>query len=102
MSCFKRSSQYRSTCLHIGPKGLPLVGYAPFIRRYDPRYLYKSLVKLSDIYGPVVGFFVGPSQPFITVCGYEAVKEAQLNEDLNGRIDNNFIRMRTFNQRLGS
>ena len=41
--------------------------------------------KLALIYGPVVGFYVGPRRPFVSVCGYEAIKEALHNQDLDGR-----------------
>jgi len=44
------------------------------------------MMKLSSIYdSSVVGFYLGPSQPFISICGYEAVKEALHNDDFNGR-----------------
>ena len=81
---------------------MPLVGYAPFLTKHDPGgYAYKSLVNLSKVYGPVVGFFMGPSQPFISVCGYEAVKEALHNSDLDGRLDTDVMKSRTFGERLG-
>lgn len=87
--------------LRLGPRGLPLIGYLPFIKRHDPSgVLYKSLKKLSDIYGPVVGFYLG-TQPFVSVCGYEAVKEALRHPDLDGRVDTDVIKMRTFGDRLG-
>ena len=88
------------TLIFSGPTPLPFIGNALAIKKHDPRYLYKSFVKWSEIYGPVVGFFMGP-KPLIAVCGYEAVQEALHNEDLNGRLENNLIKMRTFNQRLG-
>jgi len=44
------------------------------------------MMRLSSIYdSSVVGFYLGPSQPFISICGYEAVKEALHNDDFNGR-----------------
>ena len=70
----------------LGPRGLPIVGYIPFIGNHDPKYPYKAMMKLSSIYdSSVVGFYLGPSQPFISVCGYEAVKEALHHDDFNGR-----------------
>lgn len=58
--------------------------------------------KLSEIYGPVVGFYLGPKQPVISVCGYDAVKEALQNDDLNGRPSNELIETRTFGKKLGT
>lgn len=58
--------------------------------------------RLSEIYGPVVGFYLGPNQPVISVCGYDAVKEALQNEDLNGRPSNELIETRTFGKKLGT
>lgn len=57
--------------------------------------------KLAKKYGPVVGFYIGPSQPFITVVGPEAVKEALHNDDLNGRPSTSVILARTFGEKLG-
>ena len=86
----------------LGPRGLPIVGYAPFLAKNDPSgYIYKSLANLSKIYGPVVGFFMGPTKPVISVCGYEAVKEALQNPDLDGRVDTETIKIRSFGERLG-
>lgn len=84
-----------------GPRGLPLAGYIPFLSKLDPEYPHLGLIKLADQYGPVTGFYLGPSQPFISVCGYEAIKEALYNDDLAGRPDNAARRERTFGQRLG-
>lgn len=82
-----------------GPRGLPLVGYIPFLKNHDAKP-YKALIKLSQIYGPVTGFYMGPSFT-VSVCGYEAVVEALHNEDLNGRPDSAARRERTFGKRLG-
>jgi hypothetical protein len=78
---------------------LPLVGYIPFLKNHDAKP-YKALIKLSQIYGPVTGFYMGPSFT-VSVCGYEAVVEALHNEDLNGRPDSAARRERTFGKRLG-
>lgn len=75
---------YRAVEL-IGPRGLPIIGYIPFLSYDDPKNPFKALKKLSDSYGPVVGFYLGPSQPFISICGYEAVKEVLHNDNFNGR-----------------
>lgn len=78
-----------------------MVGFIPFLSKLDPVYPHMALKKLGDKYGPVTGFYLGPSQPFISVCGYEAVKEALNNDDLIGRPDNAARRERTFGRRLG-
>lgn len=57
--------------------------------------------KLAKTYGPVAGFYVGPNQPFISVVGPQAVKEALHNDDLNGRPSNSVILARTFGEKLG-
>lgn len=77
------------------------MGYIPFLSKLDAEYPHLALKKLSDHYGPVTGFYLGPSQPFISVCGYQAVREALYNEDLAGRPSNAARRERTFGQRLG-
>lgn len=86
---------------YTGPRGLPIVGYIPFLTKLDPEYPHLALKKLADQYGPVTGFYLGPTQPFISVCGYEAVKEALNNDDLIGRPSNVVRRERTFGQKLG-
>ena len=67
-----------------GPRGLPLVGYAPFINKHDPIFAHRGMMKLSEKYGQVVGFYLGPAQPIISVCG-DAVREALRNTDLGER-----------------
>lgn len=84
-----------------GPRGLPFFGYAPFVAEHDPLYPFKAMEKLAEMYGPVVGFYMGPLQPFISVCGNEAVREASSNEDLNGRPQLASIQARTFYEKLG-
>ena len=81
--------------------GLPLVGYIPFLTKLDPKFPHLAMKKLADLYGPVLGFYLGPTQPYISVCGYEAVKEALNNEDLSGRPTSAARRERTFGKRLG-
>lgn len=78
---------------------MPLLGYVPFLRKNRP--ICKAMAELSEIYGPVVGVFLGPAQPFVSVCGHESAKEALFNDDLNGRIDSAFVSARTFGKRLG-
>lgn len=86
----------------IGPTGLPLVGYIPFVgNQHDSVPPHIAMEVLCAKYGAVTGFFLGPTQPFISVCGYEAVKEALNNEELNGRPNNAARKERTFGKRLG-
>ena len=83
-----------------GPRGLPLLGYAPFLSKHHPIFSHLALQSLSKIYGPVVGFYMG-TQPFVSVCGNEAVREALNNDDLNGRPSNATLRARYFHKKLG-
>lgn len=41
--------------------------------------------KLGEKYGSVMGYYMGPTQPMVSVCGYQAVKEALGSNNLNGR-----------------
>lgn len=84
-----------------GPRGLPLVGYIPFLSRYDAAFPYKALKKLGEVYGPVVGFYLGPSTPCVSVTGYDAVKEALRNPELDGRIITPAILQRSFGKSYG-
>ncbi|KAK8376326.1 hypothetical protein O3P69_009756 [Scylla paramamosain] len=72
-----------------GPPRLPLVGFLPFMEQQLP---HKQLWNLSSTYGPVVGLYLG-TQPCVIVNGWEAVKEALLNDDLNGRPENVFFKI---------
>ncbi|KAG0710129.1 Methyl farnesoate epoxidase [Chionoecetes opilio] len=67
-----------------GPPRLPLLGFLPFLDSHLP---HKQMWRLSDTYGPVVGLYFG-TQPAVVVNGWEAVKEALQNDDLNGRPEN--------------
>lgn len=78
---------------------MPLAGYFPLLPKNEPAY--KVLQKLAKTYGPVTGFFMGPVQPFISVVGHKAVKEALHNDDLNGRPNGAVIQSRTWGERLG-
>jgi len=78
------------------------VGAIRAVTKADPVYPFRAMINMSKIYGPVVGFYLGPRQAFVSVCGYEATKEALLNEDLNARPNLASIRERTFNKRLGN
>jgi methyl farnesoate epoxidase/farnesoate epoxidase len=65
----------------------------------DP--FFKTMQKLAKTYGPVTGFYLGPTQPFISVVGAQAVREALQNGDLSGRPSGAILLSRTFGERLG-
>lgn len=56
---------------------------------------------MAKVYGPVTGFFLGPVQPFISVVGLKAIREALLNDDLNGKPSTAMILSRTYGEKLG-
>ena len=64
----------------------------------DP--IQRAMKKMSEVYGPVTGIYLGLS-PVISVCSHEAVKEALLNEDLNGRPHSSITLARNFGEQLG-
>ncbi|KAM4019979.1 cytochrome P450 2G1-like [Anomaloglossus baeobatrachus] len=59
-----------------GPAPLPLIGNLLQIKREK---LVNSLIKLWDQYGSVYTLHYG-SQPVVVLCGYEAVKEALVDQ----------------------
>uniref|UniRef100_A0A3B4APW6 Cytochrome P450, family 2, subfamily Y, polypeptide 3 n=1 Tax=Periophthalmus magnuspinnatus TaxID=409849 RepID=A0A3B4APW6_9GOBI len=75
--------QSRQMCLPPGPTGLPLVGNLFQLDRKAP---YKSVVKLSESYGPVIMVNTG-LQRVVFLIGYDAVKEALVDhaDDFIGR-----------------
>ncbi|XP_072287745.1 cytochrome P450 2F3-like [Pyxicephalus adspersus] len=68
-----------------GPMPLPFIGNLLHI---DTKDIGKSLMKLKDKYGPVYSLYLGP-RPGIVLCGYNAVKEALIdqNDDFGDRGD---------------
>ena len=40
------------------------------------------MMKLAEKYGPVTAFYLGPSQAVVSVCGFDAVREALRNPDV--------------------
>ncbi|XP_054855151.1 cytochrome P450 2F3-like isoform X2 [Eublepharis macularius] len=68
-----------------GPRPLPIVGN---LFQLDPKNMVKSLLALRERYGSVYTVYLG-SQPFVVLCGYQAVKEALVDrgEDFGGRGD---------------
>ncbi|KAJ1107379.1 hypothetical protein NDU88_004770 [Pleurodeles waltl] len=78
LSIFKSSSRQKLN-LPPGPRPLPLFGN---LMQINAKELLKSLVKLGDTYGPVFTVYLGP-RPMVVLCGYEAVKEALVdNKDV--------------------
>ncbi|XP_059186689.1 cytochrome P450 2G1-like [Centropristis striata] len=76
----KNSKKYR---LPPGPTALPLIGNLP---QLDKRTPYKSFIKFSESYGPVITLYLGWQRTVILV-GYDAVKEALVDQadDFVGR-----------------
>nr|XP_046245805.1 cytochrome P450 2F5-like [Scatophagus argus] len=66
-----------------GPSGLPLIGN---LLQLDKRAPFKTLLKLSESYGPVLTVYLGPQRTVVLV-GYDAVKEALVDQadDFTGR-----------------
>lgn len=83
-----------------GPRGLPLLGYLdPLLTKSSPVFIHMQ--KLAEIHGPVVGFYVGPRQHFVSVCGYDAVRDALYNDDLKGRPSFNAYAGRGYDYKKG-
>nr|XP_042717000.1 cytochrome P450 2A13-like [Chrysemys picta bellii] len=59
-----------------GPPPLPLLGNLLQVELRDMR---KSLMKISERYGPVYTLHLGPRR-VVVLCGYQAVKEALLDQ----------------------
>ncbi|XP_028274630.1 cytochrome P450 2F5-like [Parambassis ranga] len=70
-------------CFPPGPSGLPVIGN---VLQLDKRAPFKTLLKLSQSYGPVMTVYLGP-QRVVVLSGYEAVKEALVDQadDFTGR-----------------
>ncbi|XP_010748213.2 cytochrome P450 2G1 [Larimichthys crocea] len=77
---FSVKRKYR---LPPGPTALPLVGNLPQLQKDQA---FKSFLKLSEIYGPVVTLYLG-WQRTVVLVGYDAVKEALVDQadDFTGR-----------------
>ncbi|KAM4695594.1 cytochrome P450 2G1-like [Rhinophrynus dorsalis] len=74
---------YRRRNLPPGPTPLPVIGNLLHIKKGE---LVKSLMQLSEKYGSVYTLYFG-SRPVVILCGYQAVKEALIDqgEDFSGR-----------------
>ncbi|CAK6957885.1 cytochrome P450 2G1-like [Scomber scombrus] len=66
----------RKYYLPPGPAALPLIGNLPQLDKYAP---FKSFVKLSEKYGPVMTMYLG-WQRTVVLVGYDAVKEALVDQ----------------------
>ncbi|XP_069602804.1 cytochrome P450 2G1-like [Ranitomeya imitator] len=67
---------YRKRNLPPGPTPLPLVGTLLHIKRGE---MVNSLMKLWSQYGSVYTLYFG-SRPVVVLCGYEAMKEALIDQ----------------------
>ncbi|XP_043115538.1 cytochrome P450 2G1-like [Puntigrus tetrazona] len=72
-----------------GPLALPLIGNLLIL---DKRAPFKSFMKWSKTYGPVMTVYIG-SQRMVVLVGYDTVKEALVDqaEDFTGRAPIPFI-----------
>ncbi|EXC29954.1 Cytochrome P450 93A1 [Morus notabilis] len=60
-----------------GPRGLPLVGYLPFLSPY----LYEDFSKLATVYGPIFKFWMG-NKLGVVVTSAPLVKEVVRDQDV--------------------
>ncbi|XP_014681878.1 PREDICTED: cytochrome P450 2M1-like [Priapulus caudatus] len=57
-----------------GPRGLPILGYLPFLGKHP----YLTLTELGKRYGPVFTVWLGPV-PVIVLNSYDAIREAYVH-----------------------
>ncbi|KAI3354028.1 hypothetical protein L3Q82_018582, partial [Scortum barcoo] len=81
--CFLSLKRRTKFSLPPGPPALPIIGNLP---QLDKRAPFKTLLKLSESYGPVMTVYLGPQRTVVLV-GYDAVKEALVDQadDFTGR-----------------
>ncbi|XP_078103060.1 cytochrome P450 2F3-like [Sander vitreus] len=70
-------------CLPPGPLALPIIGN---LLQMDKQAPFKTMLKLSESYGPVMTVYLG-RQRVVVLVGYDAVKEALVDQadDFTGR-----------------
>lgn len=70
-------------CLPPGPFALPIIGN---LLQMDKKAPFKTMLKLSESYGPVMTVYLG-RQRTVVLVGYDAVKEALVDQadDFTGR-----------------
>ncbi|XP_058835271.1 methyl farnesoate epoxidase-like [Topomyia yanbarensis] len=85
-----------------GPTWFPLVGSGYYVYKLVKSFSFYHLLwaELVRRFGPVVGLKLGRDRVVI-VSGIDAVREFYSKEELNGRPDGFFFRVRSFNKRLG-
>uniref|UniRef100_A0A668UVI7 Cytochrome P450, family 2, subfamily Y, polypeptide 3 n=1 Tax=Oreochromis aureus TaxID=47969 RepID=A0A668UVI7_OREAU len=93
------SVKRRKYSLPPGPAPLPLLGNLPQIDKNAP---FKSILKFSENYGPVMTLYMG-RQRTVVLVGYDAVKEALVDQadDFTGRMPVPFLLKATKGYGLG-
>ncbi|XP_061452471.1 cytochrome P450 2F5-like [Rhineura floridana] len=76
LALYLKGSRKKKGKLPPGPAPLPFVGN---LFQLDPKEMHRSLEKLSKRYGPVYTIHLG-SLPCVVLCGYQAVKEALIDQ----------------------
>lgn len=71
-----------------GPRGLPLVGYLPYIRRD----FHEELTLLSKQHGPIFSLRMG-SELIVVLSDHRIIREAFRREEFACRPDNDFMRL---------
>ncbi|KAK6474146.1 cytochrome P450 2K1-like [Huso huso] len=73
---YSKSSKSSNYNFPPGPLALPVIGNLNILDLHRP---YKTLSKLSETYGNVFTFHMGPKK-YLVLTGYEAVKEALVTQ----------------------
>ncbi|KAM5126696.1 cytochrome P450 2C14-like, partial [Mantella aurantiaca] len=73
---YNKQKQQKSKNLPPGPRPIPLIGSIHLI---DLKRPHESFIELSKQYGPVYTIQLGISK-MVILCGYDAVKEALVNQ----------------------
>ncbi|KAF9418311.1 hypothetical protein HW555_004844 [Spodoptera exigua] len=76
---FKKLKEWQN--LPPGPWGLPVVGYLPFLDRYQP---HLTLTKLSKQYGPIYGIGMG-SVYAVVLSDHKLIRDAFAKDNFSGR-----------------